>query len=143
MKLATIAAVIGLSIITSDLDGQTENQPRGNDEAPRCQAECRHLEAHDVEREDEYFWMKDRENPDVVAYLTAENDYTQQVMADTKEFEQRVFEETKARIKQDDSSVPTQIEDTSTTHDLRKANSMRSSAAGRTRMGPPSRSCWM
>ena len=64
------------------------------------------LEAHNDKRIDNYFWMKDREHPEVIDYLNAENDYCEAQMAHTKRFQQDLFEEMKARIKEDDSSVP-------------------------------------
>ncbi len=64
------------------------------------------LKAHGDTRVDNYFWLKDRDNPDVVAYLTAENDYLDAVMKHTEAFQETLFEEIKGRIKKDDSSVP-------------------------------------
>ena len=64
------------------------------------------LEKHGQVRVDEYYWLRERENPEVVAYLNAENEYAAKKMAHTKAFEERLFEEIKARIKQTDMSVP-------------------------------------
>ena len=64
------------------------------------------LEKHGDIRIDNYFWMKDREHPDVIDYLKAENEYCDVKMAHTKDFQKDLFEEMKARIKEDDSSVP-------------------------------------
>ncbi|EDP70555.1 protease II [Flavobacteriales bacterium ALC-1] len=64
------------------------------------------LETHGDVRVDNYFWMKDREDLEVIDYLNAENDYCDAKMAHTKEFQKDLFEEMKARIKEDDSSVP-------------------------------------
>ncbi len=57
-------------------------------------------------RVDNYFWLNDRENPEVIAYLNQENDYYNTMTAHTKDFQHSLFEEMKARIKEDDSSVP-------------------------------------
>lgn len=65
-----------------------------------------HLEKHGDVRVDNYFWMKDREHPEVIDYLKAENAYCDAQMAHTKAFQKDLFEEMKARIKEDDSSVP-------------------------------------
>ena len=64
------------------------------------------LEKHGHVRVDDYYWLRERENPDVTSYLNQENEYTKAMMADYKELEEKLFEETKGRIKQDDSSVP-------------------------------------
>ncbi|WP_430468296.1 S9 family peptidase [Winogradskyella ouciana] len=65
-----------------------------------------HLEKHGDLRVDNYFWMKDRDHPEVINYLNAENEYCDAQMAHTKGFQKDLFEEMKARIKEDDSSVP-------------------------------------
>ena len=57
-------------------------------------------------RTDNYFWLKDRENPEVIDYLNKENEYYQQMTAHTQDFQEALFEEMKARIKEDDQSVP-------------------------------------
>ncbi|WP_400078516.1 S9 family peptidase [Winogradskyella sp. R77965] len=64
------------------------------------------LEKHGDIRIDDYFWMKDREHPEVINYLNSENDYCDTKMAHTKNFQKDLFEEMKARIKEDDQSVP-------------------------------------
>lgn len=58
------------------------------------------------ERVDPYFWMNERDSPEVLKYLEAENAYYDQATAHTKAFQNSLFEEMKARIKEDDSSVP-------------------------------------
>lgn len=64
------------------------------------------LKKHRHSRIDNYYWLNDRENPEVIAYLNAENDYYEQCTAHTKEFQTLLFEEMKSRIKEDDESVP-------------------------------------
>ncbi|MDR6844584.1 S9 family peptidase [Flavobacterium granuli] len=57
-------------------------------------------------RIDNYFWLNDRENPEVIDYLNQENAYYQEKTAHTKDFQAVLFEEMKSRIKEDDQSVP-------------------------------------
>lgn len=59
-------------------------------------------------RQDEYYWLRDdsRKNPDMLAYLNAENAYADATLAGTKPLAAALFQEIKGRIKQDDSSVP-------------------------------------
>lgn len=64
------------------------------------------LEAHADVRTDNYFWMNNREDEKVIKHLNAENEYTDFMMAHTKDFQNDLFEEMKARIKEDDESVP-------------------------------------
>ena len=58
------------------------------------------------ERIDNYFWLNDRENPQVIAYLEKENAYTKDIMSDTEEMQQLLYKEITARIKEDEQSVP-------------------------------------
>lgn len=67
--------------------------------------------AHGHVRIDPYYWLNDRENPDVISYLESENSYLDTIMAHTKEFQEKLFNELKGRIKEDDSSVPYKIDD--------------------------------
>ncbi len=69
------------------------------------------LEKHGQSRADNYSWLSERDNPDVLAYLKEENDYAQGVMAHRSKFEETLFEEIKGRIKQTDSSVPYKLDD--------------------------------
>lgn len=64
------------------------------------------LEKHGDIRVDQYFWLNERENPEVVDYLERENDYYDKMTAHTDEFKDALFQEMKSRIKEDDSSVP-------------------------------------
>ena len=61
---------------------------------------------HGVERSDPYYWLRERENAQVLDYLKAENAYTRAAMADTKALQETLFKEIKGRIKQDDDSYP-------------------------------------
>ncbi|MEG3125849.1 S9 family peptidase [Sphingomonas sp. GB1N7] len=66
---------------------------------------------HGITIEDPYAWIRDPGYPDVtdkdvLAYLAAENDYYESVMAPHKALTDRLYEEMKGRIKEDDSSVP-------------------------------------
>lgn len=61
-----------------------------------------------AQRDDEYYWLRDdkRKNPEMLAYLNAENAYADTLMAPLKPLENKLYEEIVSRIKQDDSSVP-------------------------------------
>jgi oligopeptidase B len=62
-------------------------------------------------RIDNYFWIRDdaRKNPDVIAYLEAENRYTDAVMKPLEPLEEKLFQEMKGRIKETDLSVPERV----------------------------------
>jgi len=57
-------------------------------------------------RIDNYYWLNDRENPDVIDYLKDENAYLDSMLSHTKGFQDSLFDEMKSRIKEDDTSVP-------------------------------------
>ncbi|XP_019452573.1 PREDICTED: uncharacterized protein LOC109354489 [Lupinus angustifolius] len=59
-------------------------------------------------RIDNYYWLRDdsRTNPEVLSYLRQENHYTNSIMSGTKNFEDKLFEEIRGRIKEDDVSAP-------------------------------------
>jgi len=69
------------------------------------------LEKHGHVRGDDYYWLRDRDNPEVIAHLNAENEYAEKAMAHTKRLEEKLFEEIKARFKQTDMSVPYRRDD--------------------------------
>lgn len=61
---------------------------------------------HGISIIDNYFWLRDRNNPDVIKYLEDENAYADSVMAGTQDLQEKIFQELKGRIIEDDESVP-------------------------------------
>lgn len=105
MKFITSLCLLCL-IFASSCKKQTPQDDRMNITPPTAQKIEKHLEIHGDVRIDNYFWLNDRENPEVIDYLDRENDYYEKMMAHTKDFQADLFEEMKARIKEDDESVP-------------------------------------
>jgi oligopeptidase B len=64
------------------------------------------LVIHNHKRVDNYYWLSQRDNPEVINYLKAENNYTYAVMKDTEELQEKIYGEIIGRIKQTDLSVP-------------------------------------
>lgn len=64
------------------------------------------MSIHGHTRVDNYFWMNDRDNPEVIDYLNKENEFTKEVLKDQDYLKTEIFEEIVGRIKQDDQSVP-------------------------------------
>ena len=62
---------------------------------------------HTDTRTDDYFWLRDKKNPEVIKYLEAENAYTAAVMKPTEPMQEKLYKEMLGRIKQTDLSVPT------------------------------------
>lgn len=69
------------------------------------------LKKHGHVRIDNYYWLRERENPEVIRYLNEENEYSAKEMDHAREFEERVFQEIKGRFKQTDMSVPYKRDD--------------------------------
>jgi len=65
------------------------------------------LEKHGDRRVDPYYWMREKANPEVIAYLKAENAYTDAVMAPTEALRERLYKEIVGRIQETDTSAPT------------------------------------
>ena len=59
---------------------------------------------------DNYYWLRERDNPEVIAYLEAENAYTDSVMAPITPFWNKLYEETVGHIKETDLSVPAPVD---------------------------------
>ncbi|WP_414587108.1 S9 family peptidase [Scytonema sp. PCC 10023] len=69
------------------------------------------LELHGDQRVDNYFWMREQNNPKVIAYLEAENAYTNAMMQHTETLQTKLYEEMLGRIKETDLSVPYRKDD--------------------------------
>ncbi|MFH0778261.1 MAG: S9 family peptidase [Candidatus Eisenbacteria bacterium] len=78
---------------------------------PKADVAPLRLEKHGHARVDDFYWLKEREDPRVRAYLEAENEYTDSVTAHTLPLQEALFEEIKGRIKQTDMSVPYKLDD--------------------------------
>ncbi|OXA76044.1 oligopeptidase B [Flavobacterium aquidurense] len=74
--------------------------------APQAKVIPKSLKKHKETRIDNYFWLNDRENSEVLDYLNQENAYYQSMTSHTKGLQESLYEEMKGRIKEDDSSVP-------------------------------------
>ena len=83
----------------------TETAPQLG-EPPVASRRPTRLEAHGDVRVDEWYWLRDRDDPDVIAYLEAENAYTEAATAHTQELRDRLFEEIRSRIEETDETVP-------------------------------------
>lgn len=79
-------------------------------EEPIAKQKPHTLSKHGHKRVDNYFWLNNREDPEVIDYLNAENEYRENVMKDTVPFQEHLFEEMVGRIKKDDSSVPYKLD---------------------------------
>ncbi len=107
VKLMMMTAFLFARIDQADLQAQAEPVPQ----PPKAKIQVTRLMKHGHERRDYYYWLRERDNPEVIAYLNAENAYADAVMAPFKNLEEKLFNEMKARIKQTDLSVPYKLDD--------------------------------
>jgi oligopeptidase B len=80
--------------------GQDDLQP------PDCKKIPKTDTVHGKVLTDNYYWLKDRDNPGVLEYIKAENSYTEEMMKPTRKFQKKLYKEILSRIKQTDMSVP-------------------------------------
>ncbi len=78
---------------------------------PDANPKDKELSIHGDTRLDPYYWLNDREDPEVIQYLEDENSYTRAVLKSTEKMQKQLFGEMKGRIKEDDSSVPYLLND--------------------------------
>jgi oligopeptidase B len=105
MKNRLILSCFCVIFATYSTQMKSQNMPQ-NIQTPVAKIIPKVLEKFGDERIDNYFWLKDRENPEVIDYLNQENDYYKKMTAHTTDFQAALFEEMKGRIKEDDESVP-------------------------------------
>ncbi len=85
---------------------QNQRNTMNKAEAPVAKKVIKELVKHDDVRVDNYYWMNDREDQEVISHLEKENEYYAKMTAHTTDFQSSLFEEMKSRIKEDDTSVP-------------------------------------
>ena len=76
---------------------------------PKAAIRPHEMTVHGHTRIDNYYWLNERENPEVLAYLEAENQYAEACLKHTEPLQEQLFKEITGRIKQDDNSVPIKI----------------------------------
>lgn len=81
-------------------------EPRTTPRPPVAARRERVLEKHGDRRVDPYFWLREKDNPEVVAYLEAENAYTDAMTAPSAELSERLFKEIVGRVQETDMSAP-------------------------------------
>lgn len=78
---------------------------------PRAPKKNRSAKIHGVELLDEYHWLRDKDDPDTLRYLKAENDYTAAALKHTEELQEKLYREMRGRIQETDMSAPVRKDD--------------------------------
>lgn len=103
LRRLTVALFLLLSAITAAASALAQ--------APPVAARRPHeLTMHGHTRTDDYYWLRERENPEVIAYLEAENAYTEAVLAGSASMRQELLAEMQGRIRPDDSTAPYRLD---------------------------------
>ena len=103
------ATLLAVSVQAAGCAGDGTDQAAGAGSAvepPVAQVIPEQIETHGHTRIDNYYWLNQRENPEVIEYLEAENAYTDALMGHTDDLQADLFDEIKGRIKQTDLSLP-------------------------------------
>lgn len=96
----TTLAALATVIMTTTPIAQTATQPPVAKIIPKIDT------VHGDIRVDNYFWLRDKSNPEVIAYLESENRYKDQVTAHTKPLQEKLYQEMVGRIVETDFDVP-------------------------------------
>jgi oligopeptidase B len=105
-EVALVVPFLAVAIVAVQAREQTAPAP-----APAAAKRPHTTKIHGYTLEDDYFWLRDKSNPDVIKYLESENAYTEEVMKATKPLQETLYNEMLSRIKQTDLSVPSRIGD--------------------------------
>lgn len=103
-KSSGILLLLLLIIISCETKEKTMRDVKAK--PPVAKKVKKELTIHGDTRIDNYFWLNQREDAEVIDYLNAENAYTDTMMKHTEEFQQKLYDEMVSRIKKDDESVP-------------------------------------
>jgi oligopeptidase B len=83
-----------------------QNEKTASMEAPKADVRPHQLEIHNHTRVDNYYWLNERENPEVIAYLESENAYTQSMLAHTQGLQEKLYKEMTGRLVENESTAP-------------------------------------
>jgi oligopeptidase B len=112
MKRLMTALLLPAILLVTLLAPQMLAQDDGDHKQPPLAKKAPHItEIHGSKLTDDYFWLRDKQNPEVIKYLEAENAYTEAVMKPTTELQETLYKEMLGHIKQTDLSVPSRIGD--------------------------------
>ncbi len=106
MKGFDVVPLACVSLLAFSCSNDMHNTTQGVTTPPIAGKMSKVDTVHGDRREDPYYWLRDKTNPDVVSYLEAEDAYTDRMMAHTEPFQEVLYKEMVGRIKETDLSVP-------------------------------------
>lgn len=110
MKRLTTALLLQAALLIA-LFAPVTPAKDGAKQPPLARKVAHSTEIHGYTMKDDYFWLRGKENPEVIKYLEDENAYTEEVMKPTKDLQDALYKEMLGHIKQTDLSVPSRIGD--------------------------------
>jgi oligopeptidase B (EC:3.4.21.83). Serine peptidase. MEROPS family S09A len=107
MLLRTLFTLQAMLILTSLIETpDAEAQKKSVPKPPVAKVIPKTDVLHGETRTDNYYWLREKSNPEVIRYLEQENAYTDAMTAGIKAFEEALYKEMRGRIKETDLSVP-------------------------------------
>lgn len=109
MKRLTLPALLLAAVIPTGILTMAQTQTNGSAAPPAppvAKKVSRTIEVHGTKLSDDFFWMRDKKNPEVIAYLEAENAYTDVMTKQNAGLQEKLYKEMLSRIKQTDTNVP-------------------------------------
>ncbi|MBI3654017.1 MAG: S9 family peptidase [Acidobacteria bacterium] len=106
MKKVFTIVLLHIALLITTLAPLAEAQTGATGNPPLAKKVEKVTEIHGYKLTDDYFWLREKSNPEVIKYLEAENAYTTAVMKPTEALQETLYQEMLARIKQTDLSVP-------------------------------------
>jgi oligopeptidase B len=100
------AALVTLAAIVTVFAGQSFNYNNENPKPPMTEKNPKTTKIHDQTMVDDYFWLREKTNPKVIAHLEAENAYAEEVMKPTAALQKTLYAEMISHIKETDESAP-------------------------------------
>jgi oligopeptidase B len=108
-KSSGVALRISAPLVAALIGPTPSAQKTAGSKPPVARKEPHSVEIHGYTLKDDYFWLREKNNPKVLEYLEAENAYTEEVMQPARELQETLYKEMLGRIKQTDLSVPSRI----------------------------------
>ena len=108
MKKRILIASLALATLAASCGGGNKTE-KMSATAPQAKKVEHLLVTHGDTLIDSYHWLREKENPEVVAHIEAENAYTDSIMMHTKQLQEELFTEMKSRIKEEDETVPVKM----------------------------------
>ena len=104
LSLAAILVILGVTLTTFPLEAA--DAPSAAPAPPVAKKDPKVIEINGHKLVDNYFWLREKKNPEVKAYLDAENTYTDALMKPTEPLQKKLYDEMLGRIKETDVDVP-------------------------------------